>query len=550
MKLKLGMSLAVATLLASGLQADETQDRINAMQSTIEQLQSELSELKEAKTETDDSLEYFDKKISELNRNTNGNHLKFDVDYRFSYHNLNYKMAGDAYQMTEQGPKNLGDKFSNDAILSNRLWIGMGWAATNNLSFTGQLAYYKMFGQRSGIAGYSGTGAGPFEQFDWITNENPYDDKIRVRKAYFFYKDDTLFGADLPWTFSIGRRPSLNGHLANFREDDPSASPMGHTINVEYDGLSAKLSLENYTWSGHYIKFCTGRGMSNANAKFFSIDQMTGQIGMPAANTPFVTNPNDLEDIDLAGFIYVPYDDGQYSINTQYTYAWNLIDAQMTQDQTTGTVSLTGMETVGNHQSFTANFIANGIGDGISDFLDDTIFFASGAMTVTDPRKSGQGMLRDQYADMIKWMEGGMQGAPENSGLESHTGYGAWVGLQIPSLITDGGRWGAEWNYGSQYFRPITYGEDTLIGSKVATRGNAYEVYFTEPLVGNMLTFQVRYTYLDYDYTGSNGFFGSTSGASSSLDDVKKFEKMTGMPVSGNYVDTAQELRAYIRYRF
>jgi hypothetical protein len=100
-----------------------------------------------------------------------------------------------------------------------------------------------------------------------------------------------------------------------------------------------------------------------------------------------------------------------------------------------------------------------------------------------------------------------------------------------------------EFNHGSNYWRPITYGEDTLIGSKIAARGDAYEVYFTEPLVKDILTFQLRYTYIDYDYSGSNGFFGSMTGTPMSMDQA------IGM-VRFYVVDKAQDIRAYIRYKF
>ena len=77
---------------------------------------------------------------------------------------------------------------------------------------------------------------------------------------------------------------------------------------------------------------------------------------------------------------------------------------------------------------------------------------------------------------------------------DAKTGSSYWVGLQVPSLITDYGRWGVEFNHGDKYWRSITYAEDTNIGSKVAARGNAFEVYMTEPLHEDMLSFQIRYT--------------------------------------------------------
>lgn len=68
-----------------------------------------------------------------------------------------------------------------------------------------------------------------------------------MRQAYWLYLGETFFGADIPWTFSLGRRPSTGGFLANLREDDAAQSPLGHLINVEFDGLSSKLDLSNVT---------------------------------------------------------------------------------------------------------------------------------------------------------------------------------------------------------------------------------------------------------------------------------------------------------------
>jgi hypothetical protein len=87
----------------------------------------------------------------------------------------------------------------------------------------------------------------------------------------------------------------------------------------------------------------------------------------------------------------------------------------------------------------------------------------------------------------------------------------------------------------------MTYSEDTLIGSKIAARGNAYEVYFTEPVVDDILTFQLRYTYIDYHYAGSNGFFGD-SGTPTAIS--------SGMTNSANTLSKAHDIRAYLRYKF
>jgi len=531
------LSLAAATILTGNLSAESMYERIQAMELQMQEMQSELKTLKSKKSSTvsqetehdidvddpedykhpeadtedyeddededededereplQDQIDEMQESIGDLNRGTNGNHLKFGVDYRFALDNMQYEMAG---------PDASGNnKQKNDAFMTNRLWINMDWKATNNLSFRGQLAYNKAFGARSGVTPTNGS----FENFDWIANENAYDDVLRVRSAYFLYRNDTFIGTDIPWTFSIGRRPSTNGHLINLRDDDGASSPMGHTINVEFDGLSAKFGLENLTGvNGMYAKLCAGRGLTNAVPKF-------SQSGAPYAQDDAV-NP----DIDLIGLIFVPWTNGQYGIATQYYYANNLID----------TNSLGGFDTVGGMHSITANFTVNGIGNEINDYLDDTFFFVSGAASITNP-KDNQGML------------GSADG-------ESKTGYSVWAGLQMPSFMTDDGRWGLEYNHGSQYWRSITYAEDTNIGSKVAARGDAYEVYFTEPLVEDILTLQVRYTYVDYKYAGSNGFFGNTTGNAMTISDTMM---VNGNNIASSVVDTAQDIRFYLRYRY
>lgn len=523
--------VASTTIFGTNVSAQTMYDRFETMEAKMAQMQKELEQLRAEKTskvqtanteeEDDDdddadekettasaddendsddedakdefdvigAFEDMEESISAINIATSGNHLKFGVDYRFAIDNLDYKMAN-------------GDEHKNDAFITNRFWLNMDWAATHQISFHGQIAYNKAFGERAG----NNPIEYPFEGFDWITNENAYDDKLRIKNAYFLYKNSTFFDTNIPWTFSIGRRPSTNGHLINLRDDDQAASPQGHSINVEFDGLSAMFNLAKVTGvDGMYIKFCAGRGMSNASAK------------MDSGGAPYADDESNVANIDLAGFIFRPYSNGQYTIDTQYYFANNLIDTNATGN---------GFETVGNMQSVTASFMANGIGSGWSDFLDETTFFVSGAMSITDPDK-GEYMLGSD---------------------KSKTGYSYWVGTQFPSLITDDGRWGVEYNHGTKYWRSITYAEDTNIGSKVAARGDAYEAYFTEYLVEDILSMQIRYTYIDYKYSGSNGFFGGNpmtgagTGFAMLLTDT--------MPNADKIVDKAQDIRFYLRYKF
>lgn len=518
MKQKFLGSIVAAALLSTTVIADDTiLQRFDKMEKEMEALKAELNTLKTQKVESDQKtavvatgksskkataanedvakeIEEIKDQLSNINKKTNGNTIKWDVDFRTTVDNLHYTMAD-------------GSKAKNDALFSNRLWLGMNYAATKNLSFTGQLAYNKTFGQRT----LGNSAAAGMEGFDWISSEAAYDDTLRVRSAYFFYNDDDFLGTEIPWTLSIGRRPSTEGHLINLRDDQKASSPLAHIVNTEFDGASAKFGTEELIGlTGSYFKLCAGRGMSEAEARFSA----TPYAGNNATNT---------NNIDLGGIIIVPYDDKQYSTGFQYAYANNLID------QTSQVNS--AMKTVGGLHTATAFAMVNGIGDGWSDFLDDTTLFVSGAMSKTDPYKGTDANTMSGQREML-------------GSTESQTGYSYWIGTQFPSLISDEGRWGAEFNHGSNYWRPITYGEDTLIGSKIAARGDAYEIYFTEPLVDDILTFQLRYTYIDYNYAGSNGFFGSTSGTPMSM------SQAIGAGAGSMVVDKAQDIRAYIRYRF
>jgi hypothetical protein len=114
----------------------------------------------------------------------------------------------------------------------------------------------------------------------------------------------------------------------------------------------------------------------------------------------------------------------------------------------------------------------------------------------------------------------------------------------MPCLFTEDGRIGVEWNKGSKYWRSVTYGEDTMAGSKIAARGTAVEVYYTKP-INKALNFDFRYTKIDYDYTGSNSFFGD-DGAPTEISSITPAQIAAGM----NPVKEATDLRASISYRF
>ncbi len=165
------------------------------------------------------------------------------------------------------------------------------------------------------------------------------------------------------------------------------------------------------------------------------------------------------------------------------------------------------------------NSIATGLNGGVP------ITYAAAGPAIQAQVDGAMGEIQENFAGK------GMLGSQDKE-----TGYSYYVGVNMPGFF-ENDRIGIEYNHGSEYWRSFTYGEDTLAGSKLATRGNAYEVYYNLPLVNKNLTAQIRYTYMDYDYAGSDMFFGQTGNPAG---------MMGVMP----YVDKAQNIHLSMRYRY
>ncbi|OQX59515.1 MAG: hypothetical protein B5M52_03200 [Helicobacteraceae bacterium 4484_230] len=507
------ITLSIAASLATVAFAGEAemQNQLNSLSKQNEEMAKQIKKLQKEQKKAKKSL-------SAVKKQTGGDNIKFDVDFRTAYDYISYETAS-------------GKKYTNDALFSNRLWLGMGYTPVEGMIFRGQLSMNKAFGANppadSSISGMPQRGYG-FDSFDWVVNENLTDGSVRVREVYWLYKSASLFGSDVSWSTSIGRRPSTNGFLANFRDDDDAKSPLGHVINMEFDGGSFKLGFDKVTGiDGLSFKLCFGRGLTNANARFT-------QTGLDYAKDEGSLSDN----VDLAGFIFVPYDDGQYSVKTTYYRGFN-VPGVYANDFTAGPggqpmPTSFGFASVGDMDGAAISVLANGLGDGWSDFTDEMILFGSFAWSQTNPdnKRLPSGGLPPQAGGAY---DPGMLGSTDK---ESGTSF--WLGAQIPVMFTDDGKFGLEYNHGSKYWRPFTYGEDTMAGSKIAVRGDAYEAYYTQPLLKSF-SFQVRATYMDYEYTGSQGFFAQ-GGTPMTMDEA------TAMGMDP--VEKATDIRAYLRYRY
>ena len=567
MKKQIVMSLAAAMTTTVIANADEATASATQEATQTEQTESNAELLKKVE-KLEKTLKKLKKKVSKINAHDANDNIKWSADFRTALDQLTYTAAS-------------GKEYKNSSLLSNRLWLNMAYAPSSNMIFKGQLSFNKAYGAAptNPVTGFPQRGYG-YDTFDWVLNENLLDDKLRVKEAYWLYMSDSLFGSQVNWTASFGRRPSTDGFLISLREGDKPKSPLGHVINVEFDGASFKFGLDKVTGiNGMSFKLCVGRGLTNARARF-NMDGGFSSLG------DYTKDGTTVKDVDLAGFIFVPYDDGQYKVMTTYYRGFNvpgfvMADPNMLNPnaKNMGMLGLAdtngnnvpdtmvlnpslSMVNVGDQDGAAISVLVDGIGDGINDFLDGTKFFASFAWSKTKPdnayntlntqalmqQMQQAGGLENMMMQMAgltpEQQQGMMQQLTKKEGMlgsnDDETGTSYWVGVNMPVMFTDDGTFGLEYNHGSKYWRPFTYAEDTMIGSKMAVRGDAIEAYYIQPLMKGFSA-EIRYTKLNYDYTGSQGFFGA-GGAPLSMDEAKAM----GM----DPIEEAQDIRVSLRYKF
>ncbi|MCD6172958.1 MAG: DUF3373 family protein [Sulfurimonas sp.] len=430
----------------------------NAKNPEIELLKKKLAKIEKKQAK-------HTKNISAVKKMAAKDNIKFSLDFRNTVEMLDYE-------------DKLNDLHaSNNSLLTSRLYLKMAASPMDGLIFSGKLAIYSTWGSHLYVDD------APLK--NWSGSSKPSDTVMRVKEAYFVYTQDV---GDVPVSLSIGRRPATNGFLANYRENEPTAgSPAGHITNMEVDALMLQFNLDDYV-TGAYTKLVYGRAHSGETNNVYSAGADQTPWG------PYAKEDSDLEDenVDFALILGDAYNDGQYQLMYQYAHIFDtkgLSTADAAAYQAwkdggeIGTAPFNGKKgAAGVADLASLSLKIDGIGDEINDFLDDTTVFVSGAYTNYNA-KSGHTLMGSS--------DGG-----------SKSGQSIWLGVIIPDGLTDKGRFGFEYNHGSQYWTPMTWAEDTAIGSKIAVRGDAYEAYWNFDLFGvKYLPSQIRYTYVQHDYT-------------------------------------------------
>jgi len=219
---------------------------MNVNAATNAELEAKLKVLEEQMNELKSELKKNQKTLNTVKAHDAFDNIKWSMDFRNSVDFINYEY--DNYGALS------GTSKSNDGLLTSRLYLNMKAQPMEKLTFNGQLAMYGIWGgelyaEDPALKGWSGSSKAD-------------DTLFRLRQAYFVWSD-TLGEDGLPYNFSIGRRQSADGFLANHRENkkDPG-SPLAHITNMEVDGVMFKVDVDKYFTEGSYLKLVYGRAHS------------------------------------------------------------------------------------------------------------------------------------------------------------------------------------------------------------------------------------------------------------------------------------------------
>ena len=439
---------------------------VQDLERKIEELSRQLDELKSAMGQQAEMNRATAEKLDDLDLEDLEDKMdEWDLAARFKL-NGDFRSRLDLYSADTV----FGRSLNNDTLWTNRFRLDMRVKATENVEFKGRLAMNKTWGMQSAFTDDSGA---MWPVFDGNVGRTPADSStLYVDRAYVNWNN--IGGA--PVWFSIGRRPTTDGPPSQIRlgADERLATPVAF-FNYPFDGATLGYG---YNWGNEAlgsgkIRFCYGRG--------FEAGLQNDAIGQ-------------LADTDFAGINWDIADKDNRLLNFQTFMVFNVFNYPNFQDpiinQAFGDMSGMGArQDLGNlwHTDVVYQ-------DKVSDFR----YFISGGYSQSQPNANG--MFND-FPAMMMGLEGPNQ--------DDQNGYALYAGVRydIDSMNL---KIGAEYNWGSEYWIALSPGHDDIYQSKLATRGQVFEVYTIWDIpAGEAISqygrafIRLGYQHYDYDYSGS-----------------------------------------------
>ncbi len=452
-------ALPAVSLASGGPNVQDLERKIEELSRQLEELKSAMGQQAEMNKATAEKLDDMDMEDLEDRMDD------WDLAARFKL-NGDFRSRLDYYNADTV----FGRTLQNDTLWTNRFRLNMRVKATENVEFKGRLAMYKTWGMQSAFTDDSGA---MWPVFDGNVTRTPAESSaLYVDRAYVNWNN--IGGA--PVWFSIGRRPTTDGPPSQIRlgTDERLATPVAF-FNYPFDGATIGYG---YNWGNDMlgsgkVRFCYGRGFE---------DGLQNDV------------EGRLADTDFAGLNWdVAHKDNRL-LNFQTFMVYNVFSYPNFQDpiinQAFGEMSGFGdRENIGNlwHTDVVYQ-------DQVADFR----YFVSGGWSQAQPNYNG--MFNNLPAMMM-----GLEGPNR----DDQNGYALYAGVRY-DMDSINLKIGAEYNWGSEYWIGITPGHDDIYQSKLATRGQVFEIYTIWDIpAGEAISkygrafIRLGYQHYDYDYFGS-----------------------------------------------
>ncbi len=442
----------IASLIVGGslLNASVNTSEINAeLLNKVTSLETQIKEIKEAQSKSNDTIE---ERVDKIETSTMTDKIDFGIDFRTRADNFEAEDAS-------------GDKTSSNNVWSNRLRLNMNSDITDDMKFTGRLSMYK---------NWSDTGSSYlYSSMDPMQGRRPADSGMFVERAYI---DWTAINGLVPVTFTIGRQPSSDGPSHQFKDNTVrKATYSALSFDGAADGIVATAGLQKLT----------------------GVEEMALRIGygkgyQDDTTYTYIGDSGAIKDTNVLGAFF----------DTGLGMSGSLLQLSVVgaTDVVSNTTDLSGANTntnIGDVMLYTAMLEFTNLSNSGLDL------FAHYGISQSKPN----GVTSNQATPYGNYPMGLLTNTPGD--IEQKDGSAFWLGTRytMPIESMKNPKLGVEYNQGSQNWFSFTQGSNSLT-NKLATRGNALEVYYIQP-INRYANLRFGAEMIDYEYVGSGYQIGT-----------------------------------------
>lgn len=350
--------------------------------------------------------------------------------------------------------KTLNEK-ETDRIFTTKVNLNMKSDISEDVKFTGRLTMNKKWGNN-----YNNM----YSSYDSKQGRISNDSSVFMERAYV---DWIAYKGDVPVYLTIGRQPSSEGPSYQYSENSVRKGTYDALIfDGAADGIVSTIPMVSITGDENSaLRFAFGKGVENE-----SYESATGQ--------------SILKDNNVYGVFYdmsIPYVENSL---VQFSYA------KATDIVADSNALNTPSVNVGDFSWYGVLLEANNIKD---TGLDLFFHYAH-----SKGKSNGS---------TVGFDVDGNGTVDANIGLVDKTGHAFWTGARYD--LKEFGKIGVEYNRGSKYWFSMTSGSTNPL-NKLATRGDAYDIYYVKEVAKNTHV-KVGYLTIDEKFSGSGYHVGPST---------------------------------------